>query len=383
MKQKLTKRTIDALQKAEKEYRLFDSEIPGFHVRVKPTGVKSFAIKYRSSGRQRNYTIGRYGTLTPDQARKKAREQVYAIDTGSDPSTVRRKERSGLSLEDLWNKYLERHAIPHKAPNSLREDRSLWRTHIKPKWSQHQLSSIRYSEMQRWHSALADRPYAANRALCLLSKMFNLAIEWGDAEANPVKSIKKFHETPRERFLTGDERARLSQALAKEADTAGAIAIWMCILTGARRSEVLEARWNHFDIDSDRPVWTIPAASTKQARSNRKPLSNRAQAILLEWREFCPVSEARWLIPGRDPAKRRSDLNGPWRRIQKAAHLQDVRLHDLRHDFASSAIAEGWSLEIIGRYLGHRSIQTTQRYAHLQDDPLQAMADQIGRSYAK
>ncbi|MBO6689394.1 MAG: site-specific integrase [Henriciella sp.] len=383
MKQKLTKRVIDSLKAKDKDYRIFDTEIPGFHVRVKPSGAKSFALKYRSAGRQRNFTIGRYGALTPDQARHKTRVLMTQIHDGGDPSEQRLQSSRELTLGEFWELYLERHAIPHKAERSVREDRSLWKNYVSSPWRLRRLSSIRRDDIQKLHSRLADRPYAANRMLCLMSKMYNLAIEWGITDRNPATSIKKFREIPRERYLTDDERSNLDSALAQETDTAAVIAIWLCILTGARKSEVLQARWSQFDLNGDRPIWTIPASNTKQAKSNRKPLSKRAVALLSNWRQVCPESPSGWLVPGKKEDKHRSDLNGPWRRVRQAAGLPDLRLHDLRHDFASSAVADGWSLEIIGRYLGHSSIQTTQRYAHLQDDPLHAMAEQIGKSYAR
>ncbi|MEM9572718.1 MAG: site-specific integrase [Pseudomonadota bacterium] len=381
MKQKLTKRAIDSFKPRDRDFRVFDTEIPGFHVRVKPSGVKSFAIKYRNAGQQRNFTIGRYGPIAPEQARKHARSLIAKIDGGGDPSAMRTQAQKELTLGEFWRIYLERHAWPHKAPRSVVEDESLWRNHLSPRWSSRKLSSLRREELQRLHAKLSDRPSAANRLLCLVSKMFNLAIDWGFVSDNPARGIKKYREAPRERFLTDKERARLASALTAERDEGAKVAIWLCVLTGARKSEILNARWEQFDLDSERPVWVIPASNTKQARVNRKPLSIRAVELLLEWREKCLDNAAGWLIPGRNPERRRSDLNRPWRRIRESAQLQNVRLHDLRHDFASHAVADGWSLEIIGRYLGHSSIQTTQRYAHLRDDPLHEMAERIGREY--
>ena len=379
--QKLTKRVVDSVRPNGSDIKVFDSQIPGFHLRVKPSGTKSYALKYRAGGRQRNITIGRHGVMTPDQARIEACRLLASISDGDDPSAKRKAAFREPTLGQFWEEYLERHAIPRKASSSVKEDKSLWRRYLKPAFGHLKVNAITRNDIERLHASKSEQPSCANHIFCLLSKMMNLAVDWEYRTDNPCKGIKKYHEEPRNRFLTKEERERLTVALGKEADQAGAIAIWLCRLTGARKGEVLQARWDQFDLDAKIPVWQIPASSTKQRRVNRKPLSRVAATMLAEWKEVCPPSKAGWVIPGRDPEKRRSDLNGPWRRARDRAGLENVRMHDLRHDFASIAVAQGSSLEIIGRYLGHSSIQTTQRYAHLLDDPLHAMAEQIGESF--
>jgi integrase len=379
--QKLTKRVVDGITANGADLKIFDSQVPGFHVRVKPSGSKSYALKYRASGRQRNVTIGRHGLITPDQARSEAFRLLAAISDGDDPSAERKSALKDPTLEQFWEEYLERHAIPRKAPGSVKEDRNLWRLYIRPPLGHIKVNAITRQDITRLHASRRSTPYGANHMLCLLSKMMNLAVDWDYRSDNPCRGVKKFHEEPRSRYLTAAERDRLSRALEQEPDQVGAIAIWLCRLTGARKGEVLQARWYQFDLAARMPMWQIPASSTKQKRVNRKPLSKLAATMLAEWKARCPPSEAGWVIPGRDPEMRRADLNGPWRRVRKRAGLDDVRLHDLRHDFASIAVSQGSSLEIIGRYLGHSSIQTTQRYAHLQDDPLHAMAELIGEAF--
>ncbi|RAN37489.1 hypothetical protein HY11_08365 [Hyphomonas pacifica] len=379
--QKLTKRGVDSIRPSGADRKIFDSQLPGFHVRVKPSGTKSYALKYRVAGRQRNVTIGRHGVITPDQARMEAFRLLATISEGDDPSAIRKAAFRDPTLAQLWEEYLERHALPRKAPSSIREDRGLWRLYIAPALGYLKVNAINRNDISRLHDSKRHQPACANHILCLLSKMMNLAIEWEYRSDNPCRGIKKFHEEPRNRFLSTEERDRLTQALHEEPDQASAIAIWLCRFTGARKGEVLQARWEQFDLDAKIPVWQIPATYTKQRRVNRKPLSRPAVVLLSEWKKVCPQSSAGWVIPGKDPEKRRSDLNGPWRRIRDRAGLVDVRMHDLRHDFASIAVAQGASLEIIGRYLGHASIQTTQRYAHLLDDPLHAMAELIGETF--
>ena len=381
MNTKLTKRTVDSVSADGSDKRIFDSEIPGFHIRVKASGTKSYGLRYRVDGRVRNVTIGRHGPLTAEQARNKARTLWLSINNGADPASERQKKSAAPTLSEFWDIYLDQHAAPRKAPSSVKNDKLTWRLYIEPRIGRLKLSSVTKPDIVKLHGDLVSRSVSANRALSLLSKMMNLAVEWGYRSDNPCKGVKKYKEHPRHRYLTSEERLRLAEALSKELDQAGAVAIWLCMLTGARKGEVLQARWDQFDLTSKQPVWQLPAELTKQRRVNRKPLSAKAVALLSEWKPLCPASEAGWVIPGKDPERQRYDLKGPWERIRKAAKLNDVRLHDLRHDFASMAVAEGWSLEIIGRYMGHSSIQTTQRYAHLQDDPLFAMAEQIGNKF--
>ncbi|GAB5457608.1 MAG: site-specific integrase [Henriciella sp.] len=378
---KLTKRRVDGCGITGKDYKVFDSEIPGFHLRVKPSGVKSYALKYRADGRQRNFTIGRHGVITAEEARVQARSLLASVAAGSDPSAAKKNKLSAPTLTELWRQYLEQHAIPHKAERSVSEDKGLWRLHIEPALAQYKVTAIGALDISKLHASLKAKPHTANRVYCLLSKMFNLSIEWGLRPDNPCRGVKKFREPPRHRYLSAGERKRLAHALSLELDVAGAMAIWLCMLTGARKGEVLQAKWEQFHLGGVLPVWTIPAIYTKQNRVNRKPLSAKVVLMLSDWKLHCAPSTSGWVIPGRDPERQRYDLKGPWNRVRKRAGLEDVRLHDLRHDFASMAVADGFSLEFIGRYLGHSSIQTTQRYAHLKDDPLQEMADRIGHAY--
>ena len=378
--QKLTKRIVDAIKPDGTDRKVFDGQIPGFHLRVKPSGAKSYALKYRIGHRQRTITIGRHGILTPEQARNEAYKLLADVAVGGDPSGTRQAVFEQPKVKDLWDQYLVRHALPRKAPRSIEEDKCLWRKYLEPAFGHMSVDAITQSDVIRLHNSMQTMPWRANHARCLISKMMNLAIDWGYRSDNPCRGVEKFPETPRNRFLSTDERHRLTQALSEEADHTAAIAIWMLRLTGARKGEVLQARWEQFDLEAKIPFWQIPAGSTKQKRVNRKPLSRTAFELLMNWEPRCPRSSAGWVIPGRDPENCRYDLKRPWDRIRKRADLMDVRLHDLRHDFASIAVANGTSLEIIGRYLGHSSIQTTQRYAHLQDDPLHAMAEQIGQT---
>ncbi len=378
-RKKLSKRTVDAEPINGKDRKIFDALLPGFHLRVKPSGMKSFAIQYRTrGGRQRSLTIGRYGILTVEEARQEARQLLAQVARGEDPSQQRHTQRHAISMQTLWEEYLEKHARPKKAPRSVEEDEAIWRLWLCKAIGSVRVNQLERKDVERLHAAMCHVPARANRLLALLSKMMNLAAQWGYCDRNPVTGIPKYREVGRERFLSPAERERLARALGEETDRGAATIVWLAMLTGARRGEALKARWEQFHLDGHAPLWIIPAFNTKQRRVNRKPLSAQAVMLLLEWQRNRPLSPAGWVFPGKDPMQPRADIKRPWSRIRNAARLEDFRFHDLRHDFASMAIGDGWSLSMIGKYLGHASPQTTQRYAHLQDDPLRAMAERVG-----
>ncbi len=376
---KLTKRVVDSEDANGLDRKVFDNALAGFHLRIKPSGLKSFAIQYRTrGGRQRSLTLGRYGTLTVDEARHEARLLLTQVAKGEDPSLDRNTKRHSVSMQGLWDEYLVKHAKPKKAPRSVVEDEAIWRLWLNKTIGPIKVDQLGRKDVEHLHASMQHVPSRANRMLALLSKMMNLAVLWGYCEKNPCMGIPKYREVCRERFLTSDEREALASVLGKESDRCAANATWLAMLTGARRGEVLNAKWDQFHLDGHAPIWILPASNTKQRRINRKLLSAQAVMLLSEWKQECPNSDAGWVFPGKDPMLPRPDLKGPWRRIRKTAKLEDFRFHDLRHDFASLAVGDGWSLSMIGKYLGHNSVQTTQRYAHLQDDPLRAMAERIG-----
>lgn len=243
--QKLTKRVVDSIRPSGLDKKIFDSQLPGFHVRVKPSGTKSYALKYRVAGRQRNVTIGRHGVITPDQARMEAFRLLATISEGDDPSAIRKAAFRDPTLAQLWEEYLERHALPRKAPSSIREDRGLWRLYIGPALGYLKVNAINRNDISRLHDSKRHQPACANHILCLLSKMMNLAIEWEYRSDNPCRGIKKFHEEPRNRFLSTEERDRLTQALHEEPDQASAIAIWLCRFTGARKGKYCKRAGNN------------------------------------------------------------------------------------------------------------------------------------------
>ena len=223
-------------------------------------------------------------------------------------------------------------------------------------------------------------PTHANRTLAVLSRMFSLAVRWGMREDNPCEGVERNQERKRTRYLTGAEMTRLSGALAALPDQGAANAVRLLLLTGARRGELLAAKWTDIDLDSEQPKWTKPGATTKQKTEHRVPLSSPAGRLLVEMRA---VAESEWLFPALLGDGHRGHINAAWETLRKAAKLPDVRLHDLRHSFASIAASSGLSLPVIGALLGHTTPVTTARYAHLFDDPLREATERVGAIIAR
>ena len=383
MRRRLTKQFIYTARPQDREAIHWDTEVPGLGLRITAGGSKSFILKTRIGGGRaapiRKPTLGKLGDLTLDQARTKARDWRALAANGVDPT--RHKEEVGRTVNDLCDEYLDVHA-PRK--RSAADDAAKIKQHIKPAMGKKLIKDVTYTNIERLHRSMKKTPYAANRTLTLLSKMFSLAIKWEWRDRNPAKGIEKYPEERRERYLKPDEIHRLSQALLDYVTLAprpsqaqrASDAIRLLMLTGARRSEVLSAKWNMFDIDGG--VWTKPSSHTKQKKAHRVPLSPPALQLLQDIKERYPNSA--YVFPSRSGSKHPHlmELKKAWIKICGLAELEDVRIHDLRHTYASILASGGASLPLIGALLGHTQSQTTQRYAHLMDDPLREATTRVG-----
>ncbi len=379
-KRKLTKRTVESIMPADQDILVWDEALPGFGVRVKPSGVRSYVVQYRNrkTGASRRMTIGQHGPLlTFDQAKKQARLILADAVRGADPVAERQAARQAPTMADLAADYLERHAIPKKRPNSVRNDQAMLQNIILPKLGRRKVEATTRRDIESIHVGMRDRPYQANRVLALLSKMFNLAISWQWRTDNPAKGIERYDEGKRDRYLTDDELRRLCDVLDRSPNRRAANAIRLQLLTGARLGEALMAEWT--DIDFDRGVWTKPSHHTKQKRTEHLPLGPQALALLSEMREDSAL-ESPFLFPGDAPGKPLQEIKKFWRSTMNEAGIAHYRRHDNRHTFASHLVSSGLSLEIIGRLLGHTNPTTTKRYAHLADDPLRAAASRFGEN---
>jgi integrase len=378
---KLTKKVVDGLQAAEREYSLHDTELKGFHVRVFPSGEKTYALRYKLRGATRRIAIGSTTIFTAEQARTQAMALKQRVREGRDPAQERRDDSQAETVGGLWVRYLRDHALPHKKPRSVEEDQRLWSLHLEQRFSRKLVRDLRREEVQRMVSDMVATPGAANRTVALLSKMMSLAVQWEIASQNPCVGVRKYAEHSREpQPLPQASLQALLVAIEQEAtegDAGGALAVLLILLTGARRGEAIAARWSQFELLPDgRLVWSLAATSTKQRRANRKPLGPALSSQLLEWRDVTGGCGDSLVFPSqRVPDQPRADLKGVWNRIRERAALSGVRVHDLRHDWITAAVSAGVPLEVAGKYAGHSNTATTRRYAHIQDDPLRRAAE--------
>lgn len=379
---KLIKRSVDAARPGPRESFVWDDELPGFGLRVFPSGRKTFFVQYRARGqsRTRRYVLGPYGVLTPADARDLAIEVLAQVRKGRDPSEERRVEAHAPTVGDLCARYLKDYAEGRKKPRSVAEDRRLIDDFIKPALGRRKLRAVTRLDIVRLHNSLQDTPYQANRVLAVVSRMFNLAERWGlrPDGSNPVRHVDRFAERKRERFLSEAELARLGKTLADaeraQTETAATVAaVRLLVFTGCRLGEILALRWQ--DVDFERRCLRLPDSKTG---ARVVPLNAPALQVLADLER----GESPWVIRGRKQGASLVNLGKPWRRIRESARLSDVRIHDLRHSFASVAAGTGHSLVVIGALLGHRQATTTHRYAHLSDDPVRAASERVGRRIA-
>ena len=377
---KLTKRSIDSFRYQgdgkSRDVR-WDDAVRGFGVRIYPTGRKAFVISYRVNGRKRLHTLGPYGPLTLDKARDSAKRNLADVIDGADPAESRHAARHAATVAELCDRYLAEYAEGRKKPSSLRNDRSMIERFVKPALGSRKAGDVSRADVLTLHNSLRKTPYQANRVLALFSKLMNLAEQWGmrpDA-SNPCRHVERFKERSRERYLSAAELARLADALAEAAREAGGMpptvaAIRLLLFTGARLSEILTLKWEH--VDFERACLRLPDSKTG---SKTVHLNAPALAVLagIERHEGNP-----YVIVGQKRGAHLVNLQKPWRAIRERAGMPDLRVHDLRHSYASVGAAAGLGLPMIGALLGHREAATTARYAHLADDPLRQANDAIG-----
>ena len=372
MRAKVTKRAIDALKPSDRDVFLWDTEIPGFGCKLTPKGSRVFVLQYWMDGRARRLTIGRYGSeITADEARTKVRRLRGQIADGKDPAS----ERATPTLDKFAERYLAEHAAVKKKPSSVAADARNLRNHILPALGRMKLDRIGRPEVARFHADMAAKPGAANRCLALLSKMMNLAEMWGlrPDGTNPVRHLEKYPERKLERYLSSAELARLGEVL-RDAERAGEnpsalAAIRLLILTGCRRNEILTLHWE--DVDFERQCLHL---TDSKSGAKLVPLGAPALELLAG---LPRAKHNAYVLPGKKARRHFIGIEKAWQRLRAKARLPDVRLHDLRHSYASAGAGLGESLVVIGKLLGHADTATTARYAHLSPDPAKAAADRI------
>jgi integrase len=391
---RITKRACENLKPGETKW---DTEVRGFGVRRQCRDA-NFILKYRFRGRPRLYTIGLFGSpWTPDAARDEARRLlglVHSKENPRDPAAERDRTKDEPTLSDVIRKYLDDYAPSHKKSRTVAEDKRNLERHVVPVLGKIRITQVSLADVARFHAGRSAFPVNANRCLTTLSHVFSMAEKWGyrPRGSNPCKGVDRYKETPRERLLTAEELARLGDALAEaengpqparqkerkarqSAEDYRAIAcIRLLAFTGARLSEILTLQWAW--IDFERGLARLPDSKT-----GAKTLILTAPALAII-NALPRVKGNPYILPGDRKGTHFVGVQKPWQRIRKLAGLDDVRLHDLRHAFASIAVASGDSLYLVGKVLGHRQASTTERYAHLAPDPVRAVADRTAQRIA-
>jgi integrase len=397
---KLTKRFVDAVQPTGRDVVLWDDELLGFGLRMKPSGAMAWVVMYRNrEGRARKMTLAKLGRLTPEEARKEARGVLADVAKGGDPAEARAEARRDPTISELAELYLVEGpaAKPTKKQSSWMADASNTRRHIVPLLGRKHLRALTRADVERFQrdvtngkTAADERtrprgraiveggPGTAARATAVLGAILNFAVSRGLRPDNPARGVKLNRGRNVERFLSAAELARLGDALV-DAERQGANrgmveAVRLLLLTGARRNEILGLCWEW--IDFERGCLRLPDSKTG---AKIVPLGAPALEILAR----LPRREgSSWVFPGAKGTGYSVGLPRFWRRIVRAASLPGLRIHDLRHGFASVAVADGSSLYILGKVLGHTQARTTEKYAHLDADPIRAVADRTARKIA-
>ena len=355
-----------------------DSELKGLICKITPKGKRVYMLYYRTKdGRERKPSLGVHGHINSYQARDLAIHCLSEIAKGNDPSLDKKLSKSSLTIKDLSERYLKEHASIYKKPLSIKRDIVLLKHHILPALGKIKVKTLTSKDITDLHYKMRDMPTSANRSVALLSKMLNLAEKWSICPngSSLCKYVDKYPENKRNRFLSIPEIDKLSEAL-KEAEIyqielPGAItAIRLLLLTGCRLSEILTIKWEYIDLANHRI--NFPDSKTGKKTIYISPF------VIEVLNGIEKRKENQYVIIGAIPRKHLINLQKPWSRISKKAGLEGVRLHDLRHSFASIGAASGLSLPIIGALLGHTQAQTTARYAHLIGEPLKDAASLIG-----
>ena len=380
----ITKRAVDAAKARKADSYLLDKELSGFGLKVTPAGRKVYFVQYRLGGRKgrtRRVTIGQHGQITPTFARDEAKRLLGTIATGRDPAAERDKAKADRSLAAVLDQFVAEHVRPKLKASTAEGYQRVARLYVLPSLGRHPIGEVKRADVARLHHEMRSKPYQANSTLAMLSKFFGWAEKHGlrPDGSNPCRHVEKYREGRRERFLSQAELGRLGDAL-REAEQEKSCSPWviaairLLTLTGARRNEILTLRWEH--VSEEHESLLLPDSKT-----GRKVVHLNAPALALL--HAIPRLEGNpYVICGERPGRHLVNLEKPWRRIRAAAKLDDVRLHDLRHSFASVAASGGQSLIVIGKLLGHSQPGTTARYAHLADDPVKSASEAVGRRIA-
>jgi integrase len=407
---RLSRRTVAALQPKDARYSVFDADLPGFGVRVFPSGAMSWIVEYRpgSGGRgvgKRRITIAPVATLSPEKARERAETLLAEAKLGGDPAGDKAENRKGVTVRELVDIFLAEHLDAKRKARTAEDYLSLFNQHLLPEFGSRKAADLADDDLARLHVRLTKTKVRANRLMSAISSMYGFASrrKLVPKGYNPAADIEKYREEKKERFLTIDELGRIGEAI-REAETVGipwepdptkqvkhapkeqnrrtridqhaAAALRLLLFTGARLREILKLEWTHYD--ASRGILFLPDSKTGKKSII---LNAPAVAILSDLPRI-----GRYVIAGATAGtkeeKPRSDLKRPKAKVWKRAGVSEARLHDLRHTHASFGADAGFSLPMIGKLLGHAQASTTERYAHLTNDPVRKASERIGGDIA-
>jgi integrase len=397
---RITKRVVDSLRPRTTEFTVWDGKMPGFGVRVRPTGAMSYIVVYRAgSGRGapvRRYTIAGVGKIAPESARNRAQALLGSVAHGHDPAGQKATERGVPSVAELADRFMAEHVEPKRRPGTTAFYRHILDKIVRPELGVAKADKVTRAQLAKLHAKLRRTPFQANRVLAVVGSMYAFAGRVGVVPdgTNPTRKIEKFREDRRERFLSTEELERLGAAIRKAEMTGikwnvdetkatskhvpkqtrrtiigvhAAAALRLLLFTGCRLREILHSKWEH--VDFERGLLFLPESKTGK---KTVILNAPALAVLSTLPRVGP-----FVVTGDDPERPRADLKRPWAMVTREASLDGLRIHDLRHSFASFGAGGGLGLPIIGKLLGHTQSSTTMRYAHLDNDPLRRASESI------
>lgn len=395
---KFTKRTLEAIPTTDKRQHFFDDDFTGFALRVSEVGKKSFYYTYRiGKGRgsdKKWIMLGAFPAMTVEQARQKCKEMAAAVLQGVDPSQEIREEKTAILISDALDLFIEEYVAKLKS-GTVSYYNTIINAHLKPKFGRTRARDLRYPEIARFHTSMKDRPYAANRSVNILSVFLNWCELHGYREknSNPCQQVSLYKEEKRMEFMDEDVLSRLSDALmtmennwAERKLTGGkrtsetidtitpqaAAAFRLLMFTGARKMEILSLKWSYISLE-------LGIAKLPDSKTGFKVLQLPAPALAVL--ESIPRS-SEFVFPAESATGHMANLKGAWNALCAFAGLEGWRIHDLRHAFASVMVNSGASLPIIGKILGHTQTGTTQRYAHLQENPARKAAEEAAAKIA-
>lgn len=358
-------KNLEALKAKKTRYYAYDTKTRGLCLVVHPSGRKAFYLERKFNRKSERIKIGDFPEWPVKEARGEAGKWISEFAHGKSPAEARRALRGELTLADLWEEFKSRHLEPYRKPKTVAEYERQYTVYL-PKWHKKRLTSIKKRDVQTLHGDLGKEngEYVANRVASLLRAMYNKATAWGHFTGdNPAVGIERFRETSRERFLKDDELPAFFKALAEEEDATARDCIKMCLLTGARRGNVQEMRWDELDLD--KALWAIPETKTG-SQTVVLPL----QAVEVLRQRHADLADETWVFPSPRREGPYCDLKGPWSRILERAGIRNLRMHDLRRTLGSWQTILGASLPTVGASLGHKNPSTTAIYARLQEDPV-------------